>query len=62
VIKCSCMLTVGDEHYLIGDSYLSPYQHSSVSDVLSPLSDTSANLHERYIDVFSPQQQHDASM
>jgi len=61
-----CWLTVGDERYHIGDECLSPYRHSSVSDVLSPLSDTSASLHERYIDVFSPQQQqqqqqHDAS-
>ena len=48
--------TVGDERYLIGDD-MSPYRRSSAGDALSPLSDVSANLHERYVDVYSPQQQ-----
>ena len=54
------MLTVGEDRYMIGDDCLSPYQRLSASDALSPLSDTSGNIHDRYVDVYSPQQ--DASM
>ena len=51
------MSTVGDERYLLGDD-LSPYHHRRLSagDTMSPLSDTSGNIHESYVDVYSPQQ------
>jgi len=48
--------TVGDERYVISEDCLSPYRRLSASDALSPLSDTAVNVHEAYIDVYSPQQ------